>query len=184
MGIRNLILFTAIAIITISCSPAKVAFSPSIKSNYNLNAENMRSVQFYVSSELVLYREVKNSDSVHILNGKLLFKSNNTTEKIIIKPNTPCVFENEIGNNGDILSISFEKGKNRNLYFIKNEYGVYSLAAKTWDSDNDNIGMLSYNDKYYFTGNGNTYLTIKSKTFRKIKNKQRVIKGRKISDKV
>ena len=94
---------------------------------------------------------------------------------IIIKKNTPCVLEEIVDKNKFLYS--FEYGDNRVVLFGNDKSGYYSLMAKEWKNK---VGEITYANKKYLTVNGDVYLKIKVKNLKKLKGKQRTVKGRKI----
>ena len=156
-----------------SCS-RKVAFTSNIQNEYKFSEDNLKKIQFYTSDEIVLVR-TKKEGNVTVEQGTLLIKNEDNVEKIIIKKNTPCVLEKVIDNNKFLYS--FEYGANRVLLFGNDSNGYYSLMAKEWKNK---VGEVKYTDKSYLTVNGNVYLLIKVKNLRKLKGRQRTVKGVKV----
>lgn len=160
--------------IFISSCATKVAYTSSIQNEYKFSEEKLKKVQFYTSEEIVLVKVKEEGDAL-VTNGKLLIHNEKNVEKIIIKKNTPCVLESLLDDNKFLFS--FEYGEDRVLLFGNTNGGCYSLMAKSWKNK---IGTISYADKTYATTNGDVFLKIKVKNLKKLKGKQRTIKGRKI----
>lgn len=156
-----------------SCSK-KVAFTSQMQEEYNFPESKLKKVQFYTSDEIVLV-QTKSEGDVVVVDGKLIMRSEKAVEKIIIKKNTPCVLEEIVDNNKFLYS--FEYGDNRVILFGNDKGGYYSLMAKEWKNK---VGEITYSNKKYLTVNGDVYLKIKVKNLKKLKGKQRTVKGRKI----
>ena len=153
-------------------------FSPKLVSDYNLSDKDLSKIQFYVSGEIVLRKEKSGlNDSLKIKNGEVITKKEDVLEKITIPINTPCTFESRFTE--DILTISFENGNDRTLFFAKNTIAdCFSISAIEWDDEN--TGKILYAGKLYLTNNGNVFLNIKAKSIRKITRRTKVVSGRKI----
>ncbi len=156
-----------------SCSK-KVAFTSQMQEEYNFPESKLKKVQFYTSDEIILV-QTKSEGDVVVNDGKLIMRSEKAVEKIIIKKNTPCVLEEIVDKNKFLYS--FEYGDNRVILFGNDKGGYYSLMAKEWKNK---VGEISYSNKKYLTVNGDVFLKIKVKNLKKLKGKQRTVKGRKI----
>jgi len=167
------ILISLVSLLLGSCA-TKMAFTPAIQKQNSFSESTLKKIQFYTSEEIVLYNS-KQDGGVYVENGKILLNSDKEYEKIIIPKNTPCVLEQLV--NQDKMILSFEYGNGKILYFTNNNDTYYSLAATEWKSG---VGKIKYANKSYYTNAGNVILLVKSKTYNKIRNKQRVVSGRKI----
>jgi len=145
-----------------------------MQEEYNFPESKLKKVQFYTSDEIILV-QTKSEGDVVVNDGKLIMRSEKAVEKIIIKKNTPCVLEEIVDKNKFLYS--FEYGDNRVILFGNDKGGYYSLMAKEWKNK---VGEISYSNKKYLTVNGDVFLKIKVKNLKKLKGKQRTVKGRKI----
>lgn len=170
---KQIVKILLISLFLSSCSQ-KIAFTSSMQSEYKFTEEKLKKVQFYTSEEIVLV-QTKNDEDAVVENGKIVFRNQKEVERIIIPRNTPCVLEKVVDTNKFLFS--FEYGANRVLLFGNNSEGFYSLMAKEWKNK---VGEVKYTDKKYLTVNGDVFLLIKAKTFRKLKGRQRQVKGRKV----
>jgi uncharacterized iron-regulated protein len=170
MGYVKIILLS----LFLSSCATKIPFTSDIQSEYKFPEERLKKVQFYTSAEIVLIKTKNEGDAV-VNDGKILIKNEKNVEKIIIKQNTPCILEEIVEDNKFLFS--FEYGKDRVLMFGNNSSGYYSLMAKSWKSQQ---GLIDYANKTYATTNGDVFLNIKVKNLKKLKGKQRTLKGRKI----
>ena len=158
----------------------KVPLTKGLKEEYNLTAENMKNVQFYVSSQIVMERSSKNGSSGTNEDGTLVSSSNKIQDRILILPKTKCVFEKYNGENQ--VLIRFEIGEGKFITFATRpnmDNGKFYLQAQ-WDPAKG--GKINYgNDAYYATAiSGDAYLMVKIKKSQKTKRKERVVKGMKV----
>lgn len=157
----------------VSCS-RKIAYTSEIQKSHKFSESQLKKVQFYTSAEIVLV-QTKQEGDVIITNGKLVVRNSKDVEKIIIKPNTPCVLEEIIDDNK--MLFSFETGEGKVLLFGNNGDGMFSLMSKDW---NAGIGTIPYANKEYFTTDGNVFLLISAKKLNRLQSRERTVKGRKI----
>ncbi len=155
----------------------KVPYTDEIKKQYNLDESNMRKVQFFTSSTIIIERKNSLENQGTTESGTLVTNENSVENRIIIPVNTKCVFE-KFEANGDI-HVRFEVGQNKTLrYAVRkgNNNGRYYLQA-TWDQNKG--GQLDYgNLTYYATSeSGNAFLLVVTKKLRKVKRKDRIVKG-------
>lgn len=177
-----LFLIAIFSIVTSCKTQDFTRFSPKLVSDYSLNEEDLTKIQYYTSGEIILHKEdIDIHDSLKIRDGEILTKKEDITEKIVIPVNTPCTFEKFYDYGYNILVISFDLGNNKTLIFSKNlPCDCFSLSSVPgWDSNN--IGTVSYEGKSYTTNNGNVFLNVKYKSIKKITNRSKVLKGRKIN---
>lgn len=168
------ILIIAVSLLLGSCTAKKMAFTPEIQKQNSFTESTLKQIQFYTSDVIVLYN-TKQDGGVYVADGKILLNNDKECEKIIIPKNTPCVLEKMISQDKFILS--FEYGNGKMLYFTNNGDQCYSLAATEWKSG---IGKIKYANRTYYTDAGTVFLLVKSKTFNKIRNKERIVSGRRI----
>ena len=161
--------------IFISSCASKIPFTSDIHKEYNLSEDKLKKVQFYTSGEIILFTSEKEEEAF-IFKGKLLMKEEKNTEKITIKKNTPCVLIKIIEHNRFLFSFENE-GNNFLLFGNNNNDGYYSIMAKEW---NNKKAIIKYGKGEYFTTNGNVFLKVKIKKLKKLKNKQRTVKGKRI----
>lgn len=159
----------------------KVPYTDQIKEEYNLSEENIRKVQFYTSATIILQRKnaVENQETTE--GGALVTNENSVENRIIIPVNTRCVYE-KFEANGDI-HVRFEVGQNKALRFAIRKgqsNGRYYLMANSWDAQKGgeiNYGNLTY---YATTDSGSAYLLVMTKKLKKVKRKDRVVRGMKV----
>jgi len=170
---KSLIKILLISLLFASCSK-KVVFTSSMQEEYKFSEDRLKKVQFYTSSQIILFK-IKQEGDVSVSDGKVLFKNKKDVEKIIIPKNTKCILEEVLDKSKYLFS--FELVDGRVLVFGNNGSGCYSLMAKNWK---DGAGIIEYANKTYVTTNGNVFLNIKAKNLKQLKGKERVIHGRKV----
>jgi hypothetical protein len=175
----KIISFLVLVALMMSCG-VKIPFTDDLKAEYDLNESNLKKVQFYSSSTIILERSktsgVQKADS----DGKLVSNKSSEQDRIIIPPNTKCVFDS-YGPSGEVF-IRFEAGAGRTMKFAirpNQATGKYYLEA---DWKQEKGGQLSYgNETYYATStSGSAYLMVVLKKLQRTKRKDRVVKGMKI----
>lgn len=125
-----------------SCSTTKY-FTKEMRINLYKNKLNESEVQFYNSKKIVLKRNLTFKET-KLARGKIKYQNGQYFEEIIIPKNTPGVMEK---NDSHMLSVAFEKGKNRALNFVLNKNDHYQLSALVWS---DGYGRVSYDTLVYY----------------------------------
>ncbi|MGD1843985.1 MAG: hypothetical protein ACFB10_01160 [Salibacteraceae bacterium] len=169
-------LFALLLLVT-SCAP-KIPFTQEVRQKYKLSEADLKSIQFYASHDIVLFRGEK-TGTKKTDEGTLKVSSNSSVEKVIIKAGTPGVVEKVV--DGSRLAISFETGEGKLLIFgdPTATRGVYKLMAAKWVNGK---GQLLYGGQNYYTPltNQHTYLEFRLKREFRKQNSSRVAKGRKL----
>ena len=173
-----IILFGAVLFIT-SCAP-RIPFTQTLLEQYKLKDNELKSLQFYTSHNIILNRGERSEKEQTTEEGTLTIKSGNYVEQVIIKAGTPGIVEKVIDRNR--IVVSFEVGENKYLEFGATNPKVnsrYTLLAPKWVN---NKGEIKYAGKTYYSssGSGNVYLLFKMRKLHKYSKEQRVVKGRKI----
>lgn len=168
-----------VGLVVFSCG-VKVPLTDQLKEEYNLNEQNMKKVQFYTSSTIILTKSKVSGTQGTSDDGALVSSKNSSQERVIIYPNTKCVFDG-FGANGD-LNIRFEVGVGNFLTFNvrpQQTAGKYYLKA---DWKQDKGGQLNYGNQTYFadSNSGSAYLMVVLKKLNKTKRKDRRVKGMKV----
>jgi hypothetical protein len=173
------ILFALTVVVLASCG-TKVAYTDNLKKEYNLNVDNMKKVQFYTSTTIILEKSESSGSQGTGSGGALVANQSSEQTRVIIPTNTKCIFE-KFGDNGEVF-IRFEVGAGKTLKYALRpnlSNGKYYLVADWKDPKG---GKLEYgNETYYATNNsGNAYLLVVVKKLQKTKRKDRVVKGIKV----
>lgn len=174
-----LCLFMAATFLT-SCT---ARLSPFTKTLYEDNAwseDDLKRIQFYLSKEIIIYRQLKNSDT-RITSGKILSKDGRQVEEIIIKKRTPGVFEFQ-RDSTDHFAISFDTG-GQYLMFAPNPKmnNKYTLRAKEWKRGGK--GIVTYGEEEFtaIPGSGYATLLVDLKKAQNTSIKSRRAKGRRVN---
>ena len=114
---RTIAIFTVALIFLSSCN-SLTPFTQDIYSDLNLNSDEIKSVQFYLSQDIVLYKSI-NTDDATVENGKIKLKERHKSDEIVIKSGTPGVIlfmpkENR-------FAVSFENDDDKFLIFGPNK---------------------------------------------------------------
>lgn len=177
---RLFLIFSLLTVLLSSCG-VKVPYTEKLKEDYSLSEDNLKKIQFYTSSTIILQRKNEMTDQETTEKGTIVTNQNSVENRIIIPPSTKCVFEKAEAN-GDIY-VRFEVGQNKYLRFAVRKgqtNGRYYLYANSWDANKGgeiNYGNLTY---YATTDSGSTYLMVAIKKLKKVKRKDRVVKGMKV----
>lgn len=171
-------LFLISALLLLGSCATKVPYTDRLKNEYDLDIRTMKKIQFYTSSTIILNRS-ESTGNQSVSDGKIVLNESNNSDRVIIYPNTKCIFE-KFGESGEVY-IRFEQGDGKTLKFKVRQNsatGQYYLDAN-WKS---NQGELTYdNQKYYIDAKtGNAYLLIAMKKLKKTKRKDRIVKGMKV----
>jgi len=173
-------ILVAILGITVSSCSQRVAYTEDIRKEYDLNAENLKKVQFYTSSPIILQKSKKSGTQEITQDGKLVANQQSTEDRLIINPNTKCIFE-QYGEKGEVL-IRFEVGNGRTLKFAirQNQANGRFYLDANWKSDKG--GEVQYGNETYYanSSSGNAFLMVSMKKLKKTKRKDKIVKGIKV----
>ena len=111
--------------------------------------------------------------------GSLVSNSSKTQDRIIIPPNTKCVFE-KLGTSNELV-VRFEVGTGKTLKFATRaaqNNGKYYLVAD-WKEKG---GTIDYGNETYNvqSGGSSAYLQVIQKKLQRTKRKDRIVKGLKV----
>lgn len=173
------IIIAAIAMVTMSSCKNLVPYSDAVKTKYNLNDDQLKHLQFYLSDPIVLQHKIVDGTTTSVTDGKIKIINGEKVEEIIIRSGTPGVLvRNEEGK----LEISFEKDDSHYLRFGANpsRYETYVLLASDWKGK---IGSVTYAGNKYFTSpeSADALLLIDVRKIASYQKDERVAKGRKVN---
>ncbi len=171
------LLFLALALS--SCGPTLSPFTQRLYEEQNWTESELRRIQFYLSEDIVLTRELTGGSS-DITRGQIKIVNGREVEQIVIRRNTPGVFVFSPKENR--FAISFEEGGNeRYLVFGPNPrtQDRYTLLASDW---NRNAGTVTYDGRKWNVDSDDAFasLMVDLQRFRKQDVNTRVVGGRKI----
>lgn len=177
---KSIIQLSLIAIVGLmsSCSPSLNYYTKSMHEDYRLSEAELQSVQFYLSNDIVLYRDLGVNES-KIKEGKIKIVDGRKVEEIIFPKETPGVLM--FSPKQDRFAISFEEGEDSFLMFGPNKKagGKFVLLAKEWDR---RIGKVTYKGKTYKTNSQSAMaaLLVDVDKARKVSRKTKKVRGRKV----
>lgn len=144
MKLINKILLGIILISSIGCaSNRKTEFTQEIRSRLERNNIDITKLQYYISKQLILAREVTN-DTTSIKKGTVIFQNGKYYETITLPSNTPGVCLMAYPNK---LNVSFENEAEKFLQFDAPNYNLYQVATNDVLSYNPNV--VIYNGVQY-----------------------------------
>ena len=161
-----------------SCSPTLHPFTDDVYDEFGQSKEKLSKIQFYLSKDIVLYRDYGNKKS-EVIDGKIKIIDGRKIEEVIFKKGTPGVFV--FTPKKDRIAISFEEGDGKYLMFGPNDKvgGRFVLLAKEW---NKRRGKVSYANKTWLTNDASAYanLMVDLDKARRTKVSKKTVKGRRI----
>lgn len=174
---RKIIFFLFIALTFSSCKNL-VPYTDAMKKKFNWGESEIRRIQFYLSREIVLQRQITNG-STEIVQGKIKSVKGKKVDEIIIPAGTKGVVT-DIPRQ-DKLLVSFEVGDDHYLSFGVNPNATekYMLLASDWKNE---MGRVHYAGNEYYTDPDSkyAYLLVDLRKVEDMRIKQRVAKGRKV----
>lgn len=174
-----LLLFSAL-VVTQSCSPKLSPFTRKLYENAAFSDENLKQIQFYLSDDLVLTRDIEADGNAEVLGGKIRMENGRKIETIRFNRGTPGVFL--FRPDADHFAIAFEEGDDsRYLVFGPNPKmdGRYVLLASEWKN---RTGKVTYAAQKFRTDGDAAFTTllVNLKRVRKFEVENHTAKGRKI----
>ena len=134
----------AIALFLSSCSVYLSPYTSQVQQETQLNEEQLKKVQFYLSGDIILYRAFGNSET-QITGGELKVVNGQQVEEIVIASGTPGVVIGVTPDNN--LMVSFEVDGSWLLFGANSDYaGKYTLMAKKWEG---RTGVVDYAGKEF-----------------------------------
>jgi hypothetical protein len=140
--------------IFISCAPSLKYYTYDIQKKSKWTEGEMKRIQFYISEDIVLYRDYSNG-SAEIESGKIKMVEGRKIEEVVIKRGTPGAFLFSPAK--DHLAISFDPNDSgKFLVFGPSDdvNGRYVLLAKEWKR---NHGNITYGDQVYQTSSRSAF---------------------------
>lgn len=175
---KYLIYLAVLPILFASCSSSMRPFTSGMLENNEWTIEDLSNVQFYLSEDIVIWREAGKSHT-QVEDGKIRFEEGRKVEEIIFKKGTPgtYLFSPKRGH----FAIGFEDDPSRYLIFGPSSKvrGRYVLLAKDWER---NYGKITYGEETWFTNYQSAYvnLMVDAKSRRKTEYRSKTVEGRRI----
>ncbi len=172
------ILFFVLIVFALPSCKNLVPYTNAMKQQHGWFDNQVQQIQFYVSHNIVLHRELSQG-STDIIHGKIKTINGRKVEEIIIPQGTPGVVT-QIPRESKLL-VSFEMGDDYYLSFGVNPNlsDKYVLLASDW---NKGMGAVHYAGQEYTTDPDSkyAYLLVDLRKIQKMELKQRIVKGRKV----
>lgn len=160
------------------CGPRLSPLTQRLVDDQNWTQDELKRIQFYLSEDLVLVRELRNGNS-EIRNGQVKIIDGREVEQIVFKRNTPGVFVFQPKTQR--MAVSFEKTDDNFLVFGPNPKAGnrYVIMAADWDRRS---GTVTYAGKTWRVNAADAYasLMIPLKRLRNNDVTGKVVGGRKL----
>ena len=143
-----------LAIVLSSCGPTLSPFTQQLYDDNNWTDGELKRIQFYLSNDIVLYRELTGGKS-EIVQGEIKIVNGRKREQVTFRRGTPGVFLFSPKSNR--FAVSFEDGGNeRYLMFGPNPNASnrYVLMASDW---NRRRGVVSYAGQKWVVDSNSAY---------------------------
>jgi len=177
---KKFILFGIILSSLASCKNF-VPFTDAMKQQHNWTKDQLKGVQFYLSHDVILRRELVNGSS-EIVHGKIKMVDGRQVDEILIKAGTPGILVDMPKENK--MQVSFEAGDDHFLKFgVAPDRGEkYVLVAKEFDPKSKIYKVLYGGEEYYTDPESwRAYLAVDLHKINNSKLTQHVAKGRKLN---
>ena len=150
-------LLSAVALmLLLSCGPTYKPFTVDMQQQYQWTEDDLKHIQFYLSRDVVLHRNLSKGESV-IDDGKIIIRKGTRVEEIVIPEGTPGVLQFMPKSNR--LAVSFERGKKKFLMFGPHPKwnDRYMLLGSSW---NRHEGEVTYQGKKYRTSSKSAFASL------------------------
>lgn len=164
-----------------ACSPTLTSFTQRLYDEYDWTESELKRIQFYVSDDIVLRRQLSGGSS-EIISGEIKVVDGREVEEVVIRRKTPGVLlflpkENR-------FAISFEtEGDDRYLIFGPNPKAGnrYALLASEWTRRS---GTVTYEGRKFDVESASAFasLMVDLKKIRKISVNSRTARGRRVGN--
>ena len=162
----------AIAIDYKVCPSCQIYFTQRVRDDLISNGLDIKTIQYYTSSEIILYRLVKKDRHQASTGGVVKYRSGKLVEEIKIRKFTPGVC---IRHNKDTLYMLFGKDKKFSLPF-KNQRGYYKLF-------NDEGSVYVNKIKFQLLKGRTSILIIEKHVTKTGKSRKKILNGQVIKNK-
>ncbi len=168
-----------LAFIFTSCSPTLSPFTQSLYEDNNWTEDELRQIQFYLSNDIVLYRELNKGKS-EIIEGEIKVVDGKQRDQITFNNGTPGVFMFSPKTNR--FAVSFEDGgDDRFLIFGPSPKASnrYVLMASDWSKHR---GVVTYAGQKWSVDANSAFsaLLVDLKRLHSVDVNTRVASGRKV----
>ena len=153
-------------------------FTQDLQDRYRWSEDELQRIQFYLSQDIVLKRELTDGSS-DIISGKIRVENGRRIEEVIIRKGTPGAFI--FTPKSERFAIGFEEGDENYLMFGPNpkHNGRYVVLASEWKR---NTGEVTYGGKKWRVSSQAAYaaLMVDLRKISKMDVSRRVVRGRKV----
>ncbi|RMF03403.1 MAG: hypothetical protein D6772_02180 [Bacteroidetes bacterium] len=170
-----------LALLVSSCGPTLSPFTQQLYDEYRWSEDELKRIQFYLSDDVVLYRELQNGKS-EIVEGEIKVVDGRRRDQITFRRGTPGVLLFSPKQNR--FAISFEDGgKDRYLMFGPSPKvgNRYVLLAGDW---NRQRGSLTYAGQKWFVNadDGFATLMVDLRRLQQTQVNTRIARGRRVGE--
>ncbi len=158
------------------CATQQVAFTRGFRAQYDLGTEDLKNLQYYLSSDITLQREFLREDGEISKGHELVRREWGLVERVIVRARTPGI-ATEVGET--YLAVSFEPGAS--LLFgspptDRDPERKYKLLANRWTGG---YGEIVYGGNMYYAveGSGAAYLVVAVESLDSVKERKKVLPG-------
>ncbi len=180
MNVKTLTMLGLLVIALSSCGPTLTPFTQRLYEENNWTESELKRIQFYLSDDVVLRRELSGSKS-EIVSGEIKMIDGQRVDEIVIRDGTPGVFM--FSPKSDRFAVSFEEGGDESfLMFGPNPKAGdrYVLLASDW---NRRTGKVTYAGKKYSVGSNSAFasLLVDLNKTRQVSINRRTARGRTVN---
>jgi len=174
---KHLFALLSLVVILSSCG-SLTPFTEDLYTDLDLHENTVKKVQFYLSKDLVLFKELGENEA-SVENGRIRLKEGRRVQEIIIKRNTPGVVV--FMPKEDRFAVCFDDDDDKFLMFGPNKKynSNYTLLGKEW---NRQYGTVTYGGEVYQTSSRNALasLLVNVNKMRRTSVKRSTSAGRKV----
>jgi len=190
----KIFLFIIFACMLASCTRVYVPYTLQLQEEYNLTDEEVRQLQFYISDEVMLEREIVDVDKRVSKEHRLKKIEDKLVDQIVFRPYTPGVALELMPN---MLSVAFEEqgylkfkseGEPEEYFYFKSDRYGDTIKEKvlnycSWfqliEDEIFSNGLVTYNVNEYwvFFPETRPHLLVDEESLEKIKEQRRIVKG-------
>ena len=138
------------------CGPKLSPLTQRLIDEQNWSDNELQRIQFYLSEDLVLTRELRDGKS-EIRNGQVKIVNGREVEQVVFKRNTPGVFV--FSPKTDRIAVSFDDTDEEFLVFGPNPRAGnrYVLLASEW---NRNSGQVTYDGRKWRVSSSDAFASL------------------------
>lgn len=153
-------IFFSLAVVAVffsACGPSLSPFTQQLYEQNNWTNTDLQRIQFYLSDDLVLYRNFDGGQST-IIEGEIRMVNGQKREEVRFRRGTPGVFL--FSPKANRFAVTFETvGEDKYLMFGPNPNwsNRYVLLASNWER---NVGEVTYAGQRWFVNSNDAYTSL------------------------